>query len=464
MLTGKHRRTSTASTQSGTSTKRARIGSADSGIVDDSARKKARRGDQLPIAYANYELRHRIQGFAHEGIQHKHYLEQQNVKSSKKSRKGRKDEEDDQEDEHLDLWSCAYDPLGASVAVCGANSVLLLDARHGRYTMKYTHPEDQEEFYTLAWTRVSAPQGHVNVLAAAGRLGSVKLIDPLQQYCYRYLMGHSQPVLHMTFAKNDPNWLVTASADGYARLWDIGTPSNELEDSKCLAIFNCRQGKYPTSVALSADASELVVGTHQGEVLHFHLPKSKLTQWRRRATAKAAGKGDDANDKTGMHALEPKQVHPRGKAWHNGHIDGVHYIYGDDTENSHEFDGCIVSRGANDEKFTIWDPSTSKKAAPDVRRVLDYSGTNQSSGLRFTLIEQQGQKMLLSGDDQGDLRVYDLTAPKTGKGRQPAQKSKKVLWHNDSVHLIRDVCVSPDTATLVAVDSNNTVFVWAASA
>lgn len=72
----------------------------------------------------------------------------------------------------------------------------------------------------MAWTRLEGEElldgnllddgdevSFCNVLAVAGRLGSIKLLNPLQNECYRYLFGHQKAILAMTFAKAEPRWL-----------------------------------------------------------------------------------------------------------------------------------------------------------------------------------------------------------------------------------------------------------------
>lgn len=101
-------------------------------------------------------------------------------------------------------WSCAFEPNSHNkVAVCGLNHVLFLDTEEGRYTGIYVHPELNEMFYAMAWTTL----GQDNVLAVAGLLGSIKLIDIKKSECYRYLLGHSTTITDITFSKKRPSWL-----------------------------------------------------------------------------------------------------------------------------------------------------------------------------------------------------------------------------------------------------------------
>lgn len=159
-----------------------------------------------------------------------------------------KDRNDHDLDDAKDIWCCEFEPRrqgqlesSNTVAICGSYSVLLLDTQQKRYTKKYTHSEIQEIFYCMAWTSLAGPDllntNHLegdqscNILAIAGRLGSIKLLNPLQNECYRYLFGHDKAVLKLTFAKTEPRWLFSASADKTVRLWDIGSPISKTDDS-----------------------------------------------------------------------------------------------------------------------------------------------------------------------------------------------------------------------------------------
>lgn len=195
------------------------------------------------------------------------------------------DDSDTESDNSLDIWACEFEPStdipSTTVALCGGSNILFLDTQQGRYVKKYTHPEPLECFYTLAWTLLRGSQQlgrsatvtsnngedsnstsdddeetFAAILAAAGKFGSIKLLEPTQTQCYRYLFGHQQPVLKVGFSKKEPRWLLSkleksekkswrkmahpiclffllgSSMDMTVRLWDIGTPSNENDDSR----------------------------------------------------------------------------------------------------------------------------------------------------------------------------------------------------------------------------------------
>ncbi|RCH79887.1 Leucine-rich repeats and WD repeat domain-containing protein 1, partial [Rhizopus stolonifer] len=127
------------------------------------------------------------------------------------------------DDEPTEPWCCDFEPHRTGqvqtdiAALAGSNTVFFLDARQGRYIKKYTHPETQEAFQCLAWTTLhidhesdsssDEDEETCNVLAIAGKLGSIKLLNPLQNECYRYLFGHRDVVLKMVFSEFEPRWL-----------------------------------------------------------------------------------------------------------------------------------------------------------------------------------------------------------------------------------------------------------------
>jgi hypothetical protein len=106
--------------------------------------------------------------------------------------------DDDDLTDAKDIWCCEFEPprpgqpVHNVVAICGSYTVLLLDTQQGRYIKKFTHAETQEIFYSMAWTTLSGldllntdvnAEESCNILAVAGRLGSIKLLNPLQNEC-----------------------------------------------------------------------------------------------------------------------------------------------------------------------------------------------------------------------------------------------------------------------------------------
>ncbi|CAO3622900.1 unnamed protein product [Cunninghamella echinulata] len=393
-------------------------------------------------------------------------------------------DDDNDEDHHLDIWSCEFEPSTTTspstiAAFCSAHHILFLDTHQGRYLKKYTHPELRECFYSLAWTLLKGKQlgmnedddfGHsTTILAAAGKLGSIKLLEPLQNHCYSILHGHSQPVLKLSFVKKEPRWLLSSSQDMTIRLWDIGTPSQEKEFS-CLGIFKVPGSALASSISLSYGLSLLVAGTAKADLFQYSIKKSTIEQWRQH-TYRLITNAEDDEDENDIEdnnskfpiVMKPKGKFSHGNEWHEGYIDDI-YILGQDGNSKNELYKYVVSRGSDDMEILIWDPDTSKQTDADIILSLDWPDNEENTGLRFCIIEENGQKILLSGDYEGGIRIFDIGDGKTSKTLEDGSKEKyesfKILKHPLSKNVIRDITVSKDGKTIVAVDSSNCVFIW----
>jgi WD40 repeat protein len=112
---------------------------------------------------------------------------------------------------HTNITSIASSNI---VALCGADTVELIDVAQGRVVKKYSHMEQKEEFFCLAWTTLTSldswsQEKSYNILAAAGKLGTIKLFNPTQSECYRYLFGHSKQISRLAFSKSKRRWLLS---------------------------------------------------------------------------------------------------------------------------------------------------------------------------------------------------------------------------------------------------------------
>lgn len=228
------------------------------------------------------------------------------------------------------------------VAIASSYTLLFLDTQQGRIVKKYTHTEVQEVFYALDWTVLKTGnntlKGHEDctLLAAAGRLGSIKLFNPLQNQCYRYLFGHSKSVMKLTFSKKEPRWLCSASADNTVRLWDIGLPTSDSDDSVCLAKFSLPGTvSYPSAVCLSYNLSTLVVGCSEGELVQYNLTQKNIKELK-----KIQEEHDDENGYDAAVKFSPDTIYSGSAEWHDGYIDDV-CILGQDGDASNPLNNMI---------------------------------------------------------------------------------------------------------------------------
>ncbi|KAF9296913.1 hypothetical protein BGZ88_011581 [Linnemannia elongata] len=210
------------------------------------------------------------------------------------------------------------------VATCGGNTVCLIDCRLGKVMAKYSHVEE-EEFMALAWTTLDHDQDtegddatskegrleQTNILAAAGRLGSIKLINPLQNTCYKYLHGHTDSIVRLKFSLTNPRWLFSASTDGSVRLWDIGSLTEFETEARCLAEFT-RQGDAASVTAIGVSEKYLIAGTDQGAMAQYNLFDLN-------------SKSETEQGKTVRKVL-PERIYPVSQEWHESSIDDIIYI------------------------------------------------------------------------------------------------------------------------------------------
>ncbi|XP_030041722.1 leucine-rich repeat and WD repeat-containing protein 1 [Microcaecilia unicolor] len=160
--------------------------------------------------------------------------------------------ENSREDFKTQLWSCAFQPcLGDSfgkesvtVATCGGDSVCVIDCETGKVLKKYKVAK--EEFFSVAWTCLSmvdteGQRRKFNVLAAAGRLGIVKLIHVKANFCYGEIKAHKKPISVLCFSPTQETFLFTGSYDKRIILWNIGVPDRDynFKASQLLTLETC---------------------------------------------------------------------------------------------------------------------------------------------------------------------------------------------------------------------------------
>ncbi|KAF9914526.1 Leucine-rich repeats and WD repeat domain-containing protein 1 [Lobosporangium transversale] len=283
-------------------------------------------------------------------VQDLNQVERSAGKGQKECNKGAEDEykHDDggiqrrrklEQKQHISKDGASYLKKSSSlVATCGGNTVCLIDCSLGRIIAKYSHLEE-EEFMCLAWTTLASSfdegggEGGLdwstftqeyrsglsdrhdvtNILAVAGRMGSIKLINPLQGICYKYLHGHTASILRLKFSLTNPRWLFSASVDGTARLWDIGSPHNFEKEARCLAKFDGMDGSSVTAIGVSE--KYLIFGTEKGLMAQYNLFK----------LAKEVNKNLESGKKS-LYNATPQKIYPPSQEWHESSVDEIIYI------------------------------------------------------------------------------------------------------------------------------------------
>ena len=116
------------------------------------------------------------------------------------------------------VWMCEFEPdketPGSTteiVATCGGDSICFINCETGFVHKKYKQQE--EVFYCMSWTVLpcrtfdGVGERKVSLLAAAGILGDIILINTEKLVCYRRIMHHKKPVDALIFHPLRPHWL-----------------------------------------------------------------------------------------------------------------------------------------------------------------------------------------------------------------------------------------------------------------
>ncbi|OBZ82107.1 hypothetical protein A0J61_09843, partial [Choanephora cucurbitarum] len=284
-----------------------------------------------------------------------------------------------------------------------------------------------------------------------------------------YLFGHRQPVLKLVFSKSEPRWLFISdhrvlgvSADNTVRLWDVGSPTSRTDDSMCLAKFTLPTDVgVPSTLSVSYDLSTVIVGCDNGDMVRYDLSDKILVKLRQKM--EQAKKQDAAEKWFNPMTVESTMTYPSGDEWHAGYVDDI-CILGQDGDTKNPLYNKVLSRGANDLEILLWNPDESTPKDAEIEKSFDWPDSAECTGLRFKVVEREDTKALIAGEYEGQIHIYNISDGKKSKmlddGSMELFHPTTVLSHPKSSQLIRDVCCSTDTRTIVAVDNNNTAFVW----
>jgi hypothetical protein len=66
-------------------------------------------------------------------------------------------------------------------------------------------------------------------------------------------------------------------------------------------------------------------------------------------------------------------------------------------------------------EFIIWDPAKSTKKDVDIITSLTWPESQNCTGVRFKVIEAEGQKVLLAGEYDGQIYIYNVGDMKRSK-------------------------------------------------
>ncbi|XP_051891732.1 leucine-rich repeat and WD repeat-containing protein 1 isoform X2 [Pristis pectinata] len=365
------------------------------------------------------------------------------------------------EDFSTQLWACAFEPevessqipdvelqSSRNVAVCGGDSVCIIDCETGIVCHKYK--SIGEEFFSLAWTTLTVidknQKRKLNVLAAAGRMGVVKLIHAKVNYCYGSVKAHKKPISTLCFSPKRETFLFTGSYDFTITLWDIGVPDLDyrFQASRLLVLNSC---STPLKMSLVPTCPD-----------HYLVA--------------ACEKGCFAWDITPT-KLEGKSIE----------MEFLFPIYNkEDNENDYHTidtlafcsDDLIASKSSKQGSIYLWSWSKTlkkwkkrnTKVHAEILREFEWSNTEESY---IALTACPAENYLLCGDEKGDIWMYKLDEFSTGyvtSGEKtlptqilkwPAIEAKGEIIEGTFVNV---VITDSEFKYLVAATDKNIVVIW----
>lgn len=336
--------------------------------------------------------------------------------------------DNDPTDAKTNVWKCAFEPNpdieGASkwtVATCGSNQVCVIDCNSGKVLKKYQHTKEKEEFYCIAWTKLGIiTETHrkpTTILAAGGIKGSIKLLHTTQLLCYSEIKceKRGRPVNCLLFHPKRPNWLFCGSED--ITVIDIGIPHGP--DLKCRhkKLFVLEAPGRCLGLVICPKSNFLMAGCDNGCYgweLDFKGPASKRekehsVEFLLPSKARLLGDEEEVMDDDGEKEGDM--------------IDGLALLKND----------LIASKVACDGAIHVWSLSQSRKQQqPGSKEVtinphytLEWC---DSDSVYLDIGTWPGCGVLVSGDDQGEVWVYDVSKKIKSKNKKTVKPSQLLPW------------------------------------
>nr|XP_030727935.1 leucine-rich repeat and WD repeat-containing protein 1 isoform X1 [Globicephala melas] len=425
------------------------------------------------------------------------------------------------------LWACAFEPAwdegqaGATsqtVATCGGEAVCVIDCQTGIVLHKYKAPS--EEFFSVAWTALTVvtQAGHKkrwSVLAAAGLRGLVRLLHVRAGFCCGLIRAHKKAIATLCFSPTHETHLFTASYDKRIILWDIGVPNHDYEfqasqlltlDTTSIALRLCPVASCPDayllagceggcrcwdvrldqpqkrsvratprttkSLGLEAPTWPVNCSPHSASealphsrALPGHVPAPpKLPPPVTRHTQVLAPPFQGLEAREGPEVCEVEFVFSEGSEATGRRVDGLAFVNED----------VVASKGSSLGTICLWSWSqtwqgrgSQSTVAVVVLARLQWSPTELAY---FSLSTCPGEGMVLCGDEEGNVWIYDVRPlvaqrpPPPATPQAPTQILKwpqpRALGQTVSRTMVNTVVADPTFTYLTALTDSNIVAIW----
>lgn len=75
-------------------------------------------------------------------------------------------------------------------------------------------------------------------------------------------------------------------------------------------------------------------------------------------------------------------------------------------------------------EILVWNPANSTRSDADIKLSLDWPDAADCTGLKFKVVESAGQKVLIAGDYDGQVYIYDIGNGKESKTLEDGSKEQ----------------------------------------
>lgn len=316
-----------------------------------------------------------------------------------------------------------------------------VEARH-----VYVDQDEVESYFTVAWS-FAAWADDAPLLAVAGQLGIVRVLDCSRQCVARTLMGHGNSINELRFHPYKPQLLLSASKDQSIRLWDVRCVV-------CVAIFSGDQGhsEEVLSLDMHLDGEQFVSGGMDNAVKVWSLEAcasaieeaSKLPS-RSMPDGPTPTGGEQASGSFRPMIIQKPQFSTTKV--HGNYVDCVRW-HGD----------YIFSKSTH-HKVVVWKPMPISDASKEgaVKVLADCKYTNSEIWfLRFSLgnnISTSERPFMAVGNKVGHIFIWDLA--NIVDGGAPVK-----LAHSKCKTTVRQTAISADSRTILAVTQDGSLWRW----
>ncbi|XP_007938336.1 leucine-rich repeat and WD repeat-containing protein 1 [Orycteropus afer afer] len=350
------------------------------------------------------------------------------------------------------LWACAFEPAweegttSQTVATCGGEAVCVIDCQTGIVLHKYKVPG--EEFFSVAWTAVTVvtQAGHKkrwNVLAAAGLRGLVRLLHVRAGFSCGVVRAHKKAIATLCFSPTHETHLFTGSYDKRIILWDIGTPNHDYEfRASQLLMLDTTSIPLRLCPVASCPDTYLLAGCEGGCCCW----DVRLDQSQRRRVCEVEFTFPEASEASARR------------------VDGLAFVN----------DDVVASKGSGLGTICLWSWSqtwagrgSQATVAVVVLAQLQWSPTELAY---FSLSTCPGEGIVLCGDEEGSVWVYDVQhlldqhPPLPAAPQAPTQILKWpqpwALGQAVTKTMVNTVVANPTFTYLTALTDSNIVAIW----